>query len=612
MLLRFDEGGTKLRFGRVWRGSDLDLDAFERALAERTFIRGTGTSGPGLGDRGDRVGSRCRRRARRSGRSGGGARPGLRSAVAFPLLLAGDVVGVASSSAASPRPAQPDSSRRWPRSAASSASFSTRMRAGSERERLLRSERAARAAAEEVARTLGKLEEVTQAALRHVASGDVLRGAAASDRPPRRGGHERDPAPRRRAAIPDRPCDGRLRPRARARGADPVRRRAWRARVAATRTPVVIRDLDRGRARQPSPPGARDQVARRDPDHDRRPGDRRRPCRLGRARAFRRGRHAAAPADGRPARARDQPVAALRGRAHRAARSRAGAPPPLLPGRGEHAPRFVARLRVDAAGRRPARRAPSRRLVRRSTSPTRRASLERIATAHVDADKVSLVRELERRWPPQQDAPFGPYAVLRSGTPELSPEITEDLLQAAAQDDEHLAVIRELGLRLVHVRADVGARPCPRRRSRSSTAESERSYTEADLALAEELARRAAVAVENALLYRAGRGACAGRARARRGRRRRVPRRQPRRDRALEPRRGGDHRPAGGGGRRPQRGGGGSRLGRRSRPRVPVVAEHDRAAARAETVPLEIGAASSGSRSRASALPTARSTRSAT
>src|SRR5581483_4346938 len=52
--------------------------------------------------------------------------------------------------------------------------FLERMRVQRERERLLVSERQARSAAEEVAKTLGKLEEVTEAALRHVASGDVL------------------------------------------------------------------------------------------------------------------------------------------------------------------------------------------------------------------------------------------------------------------------------------------------------------------------------------------------------------------------------------------------------------------------------------------------------
>ncbi len=129
------------------------------------------------------------------------------------------------------------------------------------------------------------------------------------------------------------------------------------------------------------------------------------------------------------------------------------------------------------------------------------SQLERIAVAHIDPDKIGLVAELERRWPPQETDPIGPYAVVRSGTPELAPAIPEEMLVRTAHDDEHLAVVRDLG---------IGSYMCVPMWGRDRvlgaltfvTAESERSYTEADLALAEELARRAAVAVENAMLYR--------------------------------------------------------------------------------------------------------------
>ena len=78
-----------------------------------------------------------------------------------------------------------------------------------------------------------------------------------------------------------------------------------------------------------------------------------------------------------------------------------------------------------------ARRAPSRRLVRRRRRG-RKHTVERIAVAHINSDEVALVAELERRWPPQETDPIGTYAVLRSGTPELAPAIPEEMLARTA------------------------------------------------------------------------------------------------------------------------------------------------------------------------------------
>ena len=127
--------------------------------------------------------------------------------------------------------------------------------------------------------------------------------------------------------------------------------------------------------------------------------------------------------------------------------------------------------------------------------------LERIASAHVDPEKVSLVHELERRWPQRGDEPVGAYAVLQSGTPELSPAFSDELLEATAHDAEHLAVLRALDIRS-YMCVPMWGRDRVLGALTFVTSVSQRSYTEADLALAEELARRAAVAVENALLYR--------------------------------------------------------------------------------------------------------------
>jgi PAS domain S-box-containing protein len=126
--------------------------------------------------------------------------------------------------------------------------------------------------------------------------------------------------------------------------------------------------------------------------------------------------------------------------------------------------------------------------------------IKAVAVAHADPSKVELARELQRRHPADPDAPVGAPAVIRSGASEFHPELTEELLAAAAPDDEALEVIRGLGL--------VSAMVVPlRARERTLgaltlvAAESERRFTSDDLEVAEDLARRAALAVENAMLY---------------------------------------------------------------------------------------------------------------
>jgi PAS domain S-box-containing protein len=121
-----------------------------------------------------------------------------------------------------------------------------------------------------------------------------------------------------------------------------------------------------------------------------------------------------------------------------------------------------------------------------------------VAVAHVDEHKVRSARELGERYPPDRNAVTGVPQVLRTGVSELYVEIPQTLLERAAVDAEHLRLIRELELRSGMV--------VPLRiRGRTFGAitfvyaESGRHYTEGDLAFAEDFARRAAMAIENAL-----------------------------------------------------------------------------------------------------------------
>src|SRR5215203_4609867 len=128
-------------------------------------------------------------------------------------------------------------------------------------------------------------------------------------------------------------------------------------------------------------------------------------------------------------------------------------------------------------------------------------SLDRLALTHQDPEKIKLAHELERRYPPDPDAPRGVAQVLRTSRSELVPEIPEPLIDEAARDLEHREILRKLGLKS-YMSVPLVARGRTLGAISLVSAESGRRYGPADLKLAEELARRAALAVDNARLYR--------------------------------------------------------------------------------------------------------------
>jgi PAS domain S-box-containing protein len=127
--------------------------------------------------------------------------------------------------------------------------------------------------------------------------------------------------------------------------------------------------------------------------------------------------------------------------------------------------------------------------------------LRSVAVAHIDPDRVALAEEVRARYPVDPTADTGVPRVIRTGEPELYHEIDDQMLADAAQDEEHLRMLRELGM--------VSAMIVPlRARGRSLgavtfvSAESGRPFDRADLELATDLARRAGLAIDNAMLFR--------------------------------------------------------------------------------------------------------------
>jgi PAS domain S-box-containing protein len=133
-------------------------------------------------------------------------------------------------------------------------------------------------------------------------------------------------------------------------------------------------------------------------------------------------------------------------------------------------------------------------------------SLAQVAVAHVDPERAAWARQLQERYSTDPDAPFGVPQVIRSGRPELVTDVTDEMLVAAARDEEHLEIARRVGMRSA-VTVPLVVRERALGAITLVTAESGRRYEQQDLELLEELGRRAAMAIENARLFNAERAA---------------------------------------------------------------------------------------------------------
>jgi PAS domain S-box-containing protein len=128
-------------------------------------------------------------------------------------------------------------------------------------------------------------------------------------------------------------------------------------------------------------------------------------------------------------------------------------------------------------------------------------SLSQVAAAHRDPAKAELAREMRRRYPPNGDRPDISLRVLTTGKAELIPNVSDALLKNTAQSADHLRMLRELGPKsLVVVPLRIRERTLGTillARTRPG-----RRFNREDLELAEDLGRRAALAIDNSRLHR--------------------------------------------------------------------------------------------------------------
>ncbi|MEH1814800.1 MAG: ATP-binding protein [Nostoc sp.] len=115
--------------------------------------------------------------------------------------------------------------------------------------------------------------------------------------------------------------------------------------------------------------------------------------------------------------------------------------------------------------------------------------------------KEELIKELQQCYPIPVDADYGPPQVLRTGKPELVTNISESSLQRKSSNEEHFSLLRQL-----QVKSQMVVPLLVRERKLGTilfaSAQPGRHYTTGDVEMAEELAQRAAFAIDNARLYR--------------------------------------------------------------------------------------------------------------
>jgi signal transduction histidine kinase len=127
--------------------------------------------------------------------------------------------------------------------------------------------------------------------------------------------------------------------------------------------------------------------------------------------------------------------------------------------------------------------------------------LDRVALVHENPERVALAKEIEARYPTDWATDAGMSSVIRDARPLFLPEIADELLVASARDAEHLRLLREIHFSSLIV-VPLVARGVTLGALTLCHTESGRHYDAADLSLAEDLAQRAALAVDNARLYR--------------------------------------------------------------------------------------------------------------
>jgi PAS domain S-box-containing protein len=130
-----------------------------------------------------------------------------------------------------------------------------------------------------------------------------------------------------------------------------------------------------------------------------------------------------------------------------------------------------------------------------------RGALVQMAVAHRDLDRVELLREWRRDYPPAESDDRGPAEVLRSGKSIVWADVVAEDVVRYAQSPRHAELMRIIDTRSMLIVPMVAGDQVIGTMQLATTSESGRMLGAADLELAEELARRAAIAVDHARVH---------------------------------------------------------------------------------------------------------------
>ena len=127
-------------------------------------------------------------------------------------------------------------------------------------------------------------------------------------------------------------------------------------------------------------------------------------------------------------------------------------------------------------------------------------TLRRVAVSHRDPSQVQNALELNQRFPPDPEAKHGVWNIIKKGKSELVSEVTDEHLESSIKSPEFLEIVRGRGLRS-YIGVPLSVRGKMMGVLSFFHAKSGRRYDEHDLLVADQLAYRSAIAIENAMLY---------------------------------------------------------------------------------------------------------------
>lgn len=127
--------------------------------------------------------------------------------------------------------------------------------------------------------------------------------------------------------------------------------------------------------------------------------------------------------------------------------------------------------------------------------------IESVAVEHTDPERVKLAKEFAVKYPTEKNTSGGVNTVIQTGKSQFVSQVTDELIRQTAVDQEQYEILKQLGLNSVMI-VPLTARQKTIGAITFIWSESYKNYTQRDLQFAEELGRRAGVAVDNAVLFK--------------------------------------------------------------------------------------------------------------